>query len=142
MTKEEKSIRDKAWYQNNKERKTLTMKDYHEANKQEISANKKVYHAANKEKKRVRSLKYYYNITLEDYNKMFNEQNGCCAICNTNQNDLVKKLAVDHCHSSLKIRGLLCHYCNTGLGMFKDNTQFLIKAADYLDTTNNNNETI
>lgn len=50
-----------------------------------------------------------------------------CAICGSTQ-----RLCIDHCHASLKIRGLLCSKCNTGLGMFRDNPIFLKRAADYI----------
>ena len=50
-----------------------------------------------------------------------------CAICNE-QTDL----AVDHCHNSMKIRGLLCNNCNNGLGRFKDNIELLENAIKYL----------
>jgi hypothetical protein len=62
-------------------------------------------------------------------------QNGVCAICGspptgTRSHGL---LAIDHCHDTLKIRGLLCNNCNNGLGRFKDNPDSLRKAADYLE---------
>ncbi len=78
------------------------------------------------------NLKSSYGITLDDYNKMFSNQNGCCLICGVHQSKLSKSLNVDHCHSSNKIRGLLCNICNQGLGLFKDNIGNLYKAIDYL----------
>jgi len=71
-----------------------------------------------------------YGITLEDYNSMLFKQNGLCAICY--QESVNKLHAVDHDHSSGAVRGLLCHNCNRGLGMFKDNTDFLQSAIMYL----------
>ena len=55
------------------------------------------------------------------------KQNFKCAICKE-QTDL----AVDHCHNSMKIRGLLCNNCNNGLGRFKDSTELLENAIKYL----------
>ena len=46
---------------------------------------------------------------------------------------------MDHCHKTKKIRGLLCHTCNSGLGMFKDNIEYLKNAIKYLEVNNNNN---
>jgi hypothetical protein len=77
-------------------------------------------------------LKYKYNITLDDYNSMFQNQAGCCAICNIHQNELNTKLHIDHCHNTNKIRGLLCSNCNTSLGLMKDDTFRLEKAIKYL----------
>lgn len=85
-----------------------------------------------KDKKKDWNLQYNFNITLEDYNKMFQEQDGKCAICNKHQTEFDKSLAVDHCHETGKVRGLLCRECNTGLGKFKDSTNLLEKAKNYL----------
>lgn len=77
-------------------------------------------------------LKKQYNMTIEEYNQMFIEQNGCCAICNTHQSELEKALAVDHNHETKEIRGLLCMTCNRALGLLKDDRKLLIIAAGYL----------
>ncbi len=69
-----------------------------------------------------------YNITLEDYNSMYNKQNGMCCICNT----YYKELVVDHNHENGKVRGLLCDICNRGLGHFKENIETLQNAINYL----------
>lgn len=70
-----------------------------------------------------------YGITGEDYKKILVKQGGKCAIC---RKIPTKKLFIDHCHKSKKVRGLLCHHCNTGLGMFKDSTKFITNATKYL----------
>jgi len=70
---------------------------------------------------RVRDLHKNYGITLEDFNDMIELQEGKCLICNTHLEALTKGLVVDHCHTTGKVRGLLCSNCNSGLGMFKDN---------------------
>lgn len=67
-----------------------------------------------------------------NYRKLFEEQKSCCKICNTHQDELTKKLAVDHCHETDIVRGLLCSKCNTGLGQFNDNIELLLKAIDYI----------
>ena len=77
-------------------------------------------------------LKTKYGITVEDYNTMFLKQNGCCAICETHNSKLSKSLAVDHCHTTGEIRGLLCQNCNTALGKFKDNITLLQNSVNYL----------
>ncbi len=82
--------------------------------------------------KRRQRLKAKYNISLEDYSKLYQEQKGCCKICNT----FYSKLAVDHCHETMKVRALLCNLCNTALGGFKDNSQLLLNAINYLKETN------
>lgn len=67
---------------------------------------------------------------------MLAAQGGSCAICNqTCQTG--KRLAVDHCHATKKIRGLLCQGCNTSLGKLKDSPATLVAAVNYLCTTSN-----
>lgn len=83
------------------------------------------------------NLKHNFNITEIEYNNLLKIQNNCCAICKSNfshnhQNGKSASLAVDHCHDTGKIRGLLCSKCNLGLGQFKDNENFLIQAIEYL----------
>ena len=82
-----------------------------------------------------KSYKYVdrYGITVDDYNSMFEEQQGCCAICSTHQSALTRSLAVDHCHETGKVRGLLCISCNVGLGHFKDSLINLNMAISYLN---------
>lgn len=83
---------------------------------------------------RNRILKIKYGITLEEYNILFNKQMGCCAIClihQTNQRGF--SMAVDHCHKTNKIRGLLCFMCNTAIGKFQDNPEVLRNALNYLE---------
>ena len=85
-----------------------------------------------------RVLKHEYGITLVEYEVLLAKQNGVCAICQQPEKTLDKKsnslrrLAVDHCHTTSKIRGLLCFYCNTGIGKFGDNPQLIERAAEYV----------
>ena len=73
-----------------------------------------------------------YGVSKDTWQEMFELQNGCCAICGTHQSNLKKRLAVDHCHKTGKVRSLLCYSCNGGLGMFKDNLNNLLNAVEYL----------
>ena len=66
-------------------------------------------------------LKRIYGITLDDYNKMFAEQNGCCAMCGKHQSEFKQALSVDHNHQTDEIRGLLCFSCNSKLGWYEKN---------------------
>jgi len=80
-------------------------------------------------------LKRKYNLSLEDYDKLIEQQDGKCAICNTeNPGGHHKRFVVDHNHKTGEVRALLCSTCNTGLGNFYDNPQILLKAAEYLFT--------
>lgn len=77
-----------------------------------------------------------YGISIEDYNKLFESQNGCCAICGINRLLLSKELYVDHCHSTGKVRGLLCRECNFMLGYAKDKISILEAGITYLKKQN------
>ena len=78
-----------------------------------------------------KSLKYNYGITIEQYNAMRDAQNNSCLICG--EADCL--LVVDHCHSSGKIRGLLCNPCNAGIGHLKESTAVLRNAILYIETS-------
>jgi hypothetical protein len=80
-------------------------------------------------------IKKRYGITIEQYDKMFEEQNGSCAICKKICKHGVlfgKRLSVDHDHNTKFVRGLLCQKCNRGLGLFNDNTEIMEEAIKYI----------
>lgn len=77
-------------------------------------------------------LKKNYGLTLEQYNEMFKAQNGCCACCGQSHEMFVKRLHVDHNHTTGQVRGLLCTECNPGLGYFKESIERLEMAIAYL----------
>ena len=98
-------------------------------------------HSAKYRPKHERSLRRYcleraFGLTLEDYDALMFQQGGLCAVCHrperARMNGKVMRLAVDHCHSTNKIRGLLCKDCNTGLGNFQDSIGLLRDAQQYL----------
>jgi len=68
--------------------------------------------------------------STSDYDKMLKDQNGGCGICGSKP--MNKRLAVDHCHRTGVIRGLLCQNCNVGIGLFKDNTEIMVSAINYI----------
>lgn len=70
----------------------------------------------------------------EVYERLLEQQNNSCAICGIDASKLNKELSVDHNHKTLQVRGLLCTYCNVGLGYFKDDTALLSMAIEYLVT--------
>lgn len=73
-----------------------------------------------------------YGISFDEYKNILSSQNGGCAICETKSHVDGKKLFVDHCHDTGKIRGILCKKCNWGIGLLKDNASLVKKAYDYL----------
>ena len=76
-------------------------------------------------------LKNQFGISVDEYNTMFESQQGKCAICDDAPTK-TRRLAVDHCHTDGKIRGLLCFRCNATLGKFNDDITLFQKAIEYL----------
>lgn len=89
-------------------------------------------HANRKEQLRHKIRKLTYGITEAEFNSLLESQNKSCAICGSSEAGGRGDWHVDHCHKTNKIRGLLCHHCNTGLGLFRDSPELLILAAEYL----------
>jgi hypothetical protein len=81
-------------------------------------------------------LNYWYKISLDQYNELFENQKGCCAICGKHQSQFSKSLSVDHDHVTGKIKGLLCGNCNRGLGYFMESTELLRNAFEYIIKNN------
>ena len=81
--------------------------------------------------KRKHQLKLY-GITPDEWDEMFLQQSGQCAICKTAHAGR-SGWNTDHCHVSSKVRGILCWSCNTILGLAKDDSMRLRLAADYLE---------
>lgn len=93
------------------------------------------YHTHKSQRKNTILLREY-GLSLDSYNELVKMQDGKCAICGLPERalnrGLPKALAVDHCHRTGKVRALLCHACNTGIGSFGDNPELLDKATIYL----------
>lgn len=88
-----------------------------------VKARRKKYVAENvekvKNKNRRVKLKNEYGISIEDYNIMLENQNSSCAMCGKHQSEIDRRLDVDHCHITGKVRGLLCGECNRRLGIYE-----------------------
>jgi hypothetical protein len=108
------------WRKQNPEKYAKIQKKYHDNNNVKL-------------KKRNSRLKRNFKITLKDYEKMLEEQNGVCKICkNPETTKTLKNLSVDHCHNTGKVRGLLCRSCNVALGLFKDDIEIITNSIKYL----------
>lgn len=88
----------------------------------------------NQDSERWRRVKSTYNLTRTEYFNILSEQQGKCAICKEGQlYKTIDHLFIDHCHTTKKIRGLLCHRCNVALGLFRDDISLLSRAIKYLE---------
>lgn len=89
---------------------------------------RKKNHAAVKLKDRINHYIRKYGIPLEEAEKLVNDRRGCCEICQQE-----KKLVIDHCHASEKLRGKICSACNSVIGYAKESKETLMSAIRYLD---------
>lgn len=86
-------------------------------------------------RKREKSLRKLYGIGVDDYNTLFNNQDGRCFGCKRHQSEFIKALSVDHHHGTKAVRGLLCSGCNLAIGNVKENASTLRALADYLEVS-------
>lgn len=73
-----------------------------------------------------------YGLTPENYQQMLDKQEGKCAICKE-KCSTGQRLSVDHCHTTGRVRGLLCRNCNRAIGLLKENREAILRAAEYLE---------
>jgi Recombination endonuclease VII len=88
--------------------------------------------ATTTQNRKAEKLQLRYGLTFEQWEEMRENENFSCMICGITEDEMDKKLDVDHCHVSGKVRGLLCNPCNNILGHARDNIAILEAAAKYL----------
>lgn len=97
----------------------------------------KAWREANRDKAKSSCLQKLYRITLDDYNQLLTLQKHVCAICKQPETNMQAtgtkfSLAVDHCHTTGKVRGLLCSSCNRAIGLFNHSSDTILSAVKYL----------
>lgn len=92
-----------------------------------------------------KTLKHNYGITLDQYNILAELQNNKCKVClkeetakATGKDRKIKRLAVDHCHRTGKVRGLLCQKCNQALGLLHEDERTIKNLLEYLNSHKEN----
>lgn len=92
----------------------------------------------NKVRRDAKTTKKYSHDALAFYVESFREQEGKCKICGREEwkqrNGRTMNLCIDHCHDTEKLRGLLCHQCNSAIGFLNDDPALVAKALGYLLT--------
>jgi hypothetical protein len=133
---EKNKERGRRYYSNNKEKRKKQARDSYLKHIEKRVEKNNQWRNNNRDKiksySRINGLKNKFNITLDQYNEIFNKQNGCCMICEKPQSEFPKALCVDHNHQTGKIRGLLCDKCNKGIGFLNDDINILLNAIQYL----------
>ena len=141
--------RARAWSREHRERANETARrwyakhgaEYREAHRDQLKAYQRAYDAAHPERTRADNRTQRlrrYGLTHAQYDAMLEAQGGVCGLCgkvetHRGRNGEVSRLAVDHDHVTGSIRALLCHSCNTGVGLFLDDPALLRRAADYIE---------
>ena len=121
------------YYERNKKTIQAKMAANRKGKEIQAAANTRAWYAANTEKAKSTAMRVRfrnaYGIDLSAYESMCGVQKGRCAVCGIRPK---KRLCVDHCHRTKKVRGLLCRQCNAGIGLLKDDPKILSKAVKYL----------
>ena len=135
---EKKRATAREWYRNNRERVKKKNAERYRANKDAMNARARQYYQDNKQRSAARSRLARYGITDEQYARLYEAQGGRCAICETTADAeklrTRKSLAVDHCHTTGAIRGLLCGACNKALGLVDDSATIMRSAIAYVES--------
>ena len=120
---------NRQWY----ERARETRRRAYEANCDARRAYQREYYRANVQGARARAynLKRRFGMTIEQHDALFASQGSLCAICGSEE-PRAKNWHTDHCHTTGKVRGILCGPCNHGLGLANDSPVVLEAMAAYL----------
>ena len=102
----------------------------------QVKAKDKEWRKRNYEKIRHYGLKNNYSASLQEYELIWKSQGYLCAICKRPRLPEEKAFCLDHNHETGELRGILCHKCNMGLGYFKESTDSLRHALEYLEKWN------
>lgn len=124
-----RAIESESHYRANSGRKRETQRAWRERNPDNYA-----------KRSRERHLLNAYGISSEAYEELHAAQNGVCALCGKaetkkSKNGNLLRLAVDHCHETGKVRGLLCCTCNSGIGLIGDTREMALAAVKYLEKT-------
>lgn len=114
---EKKTAKRDAWRKYraaNIEKERERHRGYYAANLEKVRERERAYRVAHPEIKRASKLRRKYGLSPEDYQQLFDSQEGGCALCHR-----LVKLCVDHDHETGRVRGLLCNECNFAIGVYE-----------------------
>lgn len=148
MRSQKQKEADKRYQEAHKEELRIYRKNYQLKNRERIieyrNSRKEIsrkldnkHYARTKDRHRELQMARRYQISIEEYKSLFKNQNNLCAICDKPETARMygvnKYLAVDHCHKTGKVRGLLCKKCNQAIGLLDENIDLLDKIKIYLN---------
>jgi hypothetical protein len=127
----------RAYRASHKDKAAAYARTYYVANRDAMLAQQREYQVSNPDKIRNGRLQRNFGLSKDQFDAMLEAQGSSCAICYTTEpggpsGTFGSSFAVDHCHTSGSVRGLLCMRCNVGLGYFRDDPALLLRATEYL----------
>ncbi len=134
----------KNWTDEDRAKAKARERAWYDANRDHLLAVQRVWYEANREKRldqeRARRLKLTYDMTMDEFWEMYELQDGRCLICGSETHAFVtpvpkgffRRTAIDHDSLTGEVRGLLCSYCNTAIGLFGHDVDRLASAITYL----------
>ena len=138
--------KEKARYRANRERIKARMREQYHKNPEKMKELERQRYLLRKTAHRAYKLTKVFGMSVADYDRISEEQNHVCAICGQSETlmrrGVLQRLSIDHSHESGKVRGLLCANCNSGLGLFQDNSGVLMSAALYLQLRSPNDDIV
>lgn len=132
VSPEHRKARLAAWNLAYLEKRRKVAREHRATNREAYRQYNNAWQKANPDKTKNAKLKHRLGITLVEYEAMLLGQGGRCAICHDDTPAHPRGWNVDHCHSTGKIRAILCTHCNRLLGGAKDNINTLLAAVEYL----------
>lgn len=141
LNREKHCESSKRWKKNNRERVNQWNREDREKDPGKYKEWARIGRERLGELRTIKEVTRIRGITLDQYYSLVGSQNNKCGICGeseTRKNRMgnVARLAIDHCHKTQKVRALLCHGCNTGIGKFKESIELMGKAIEYLKKHN------
>lgn len=130
--REEIRVKNRELYHADLERQRERNRLYRANNLEKERARCRAYAKANPDKVRAKHLRATYGITIQCYEQALVSQDHRCKICALPWAERTRDFQIDHDHTTGAVRGLLCHMCNKGLGLFRDNPQAMVNAARYV----------
>ena len=127
--RETREVYNREYYRKNRETIIATNKEWRRRNHEKMKA----YHREYSRKDRLRRSLDRHGITKEQWDRMYEKQGGLCAICGARPNG--RRLSIDRCRRTAKVRGLLCSACILMIGNSRDRPELMHKAAAYLTRT-------
>lgn len=121
----------RAWRDANRDKLNEQKRQRREQDREKVLQEERAWRAANRDKTYFYSIKYRFGLTEEAYRAILDSQDGVCAICKR-PCPRHSRLAVDHCHTTGMIRGLLCQPCNTAIGLLDEDADRMLAAAQYV----------